>query len=92
MTATTLHGPDKYAAITQMGVAKDISDQAPREIKAYTYHDNDHSILLLACRIPWNVDGWKIRGTREEREAKVRETLRMLQNAYRDLEEVRNAN
>lgn len=92
MIASNLEGSDKYAAITEMGVAKDIGDQPPREIRAYVHHDNDHSILLLACRIPWNVDGWKLQGTREEREAKVRETLRLLQTAYKDLEEARNAN
>lgn len=90
MKAETIKGKDKYTAIAQMKIASQISAQAPKEVAVYASHEYDHTILILACRIPWNVDGWRFTGTLEEREAKVRQIQSELQVAYRDLKVANN--
>lgn len=92
MKTETLEGKDKYAAITQMGIAEKISEQGPKEVAIYSQHGDAETVLILACRIPWNVDGWRFTGTLEEREAKVRQIQSELQVAYRDLKVANNGN
>lgn len=92
MITETLKGPAKYTAITRMGIADKISQQQPKEIAMYTHHEAQESIIILACRIPWNVDGWIFKGKREDREAKAREIERSLQGAYQDFKAAANGN
>lgn len=93
MITETLKGADKYTAITQMRIAEAITRQPDNEIGLYVSHGingTESSLVVMARRIPYHVDAWRVQGPVKERISRVNALTRDIQTAYANMREASN--